>query len=269
MSKESSSADFSKSAINSAVLRTTLQHPSVLYPGAVGILGGAAALLLGPSTLLLALMAGGISIAGLALSTNFGFRREYFANNYIKQLYQDMEKERHQRKDQLKIALKEVNSKEGLSQFSRLSEKFSAFEAMLGEKLQPGELTYGRYLGMAEQVYLAALDNLSSMVHAVKSMNVINTDYVNQRIQELNSQKSGPETDEEIESLKDRLELKQKQQKKVQSLLSQNEKAMTKMDLTIASIADMRTEEARASMDIEAAMNELQRLAHKAKDYSQ
>lgn len=268
MDKNSEIADFSKSAVNSAVIKSTFQHPSVLYPGAVGILGGAAALLLGPSTLLIGLLAGGLGIAGLALSTNFGFRREHFANSYIKQLYEKMEQERLERKRHLQLALNEVRSNEGLNQYKRLTEKFTAFQNLLGEKLTPGELTYGRYLGMAEQVYLAALDNLSAMVGTIKSMNVIDVKYIESRIEELSSKKDNPETKEELEALMERLKLKDTQHVKIQNLLSQNEKAMTKMDMTIAAIADMRTESTRATMDFEAAMSELQRLAHKAKDYS-
>jgi septal ring factor EnvC (AmiA/AmiB activator) len=145
---------------------------------------------------------------------------------------------------------------------------------MLQQKLNPTELTYGRYLGMAEQVYLGALDNLQNVANTLKMLTAIDLNYTKQRLQQLqnnggnNGGNNSNHGAKEIASLQERIALHQKQTEKVTTLLAQNEEAMTKIDVTIAAIADMRTEDGQATLDIETAMNELQRLASKAKEYS-
>ena len=69
-------------------------------------------------------------------------------------------------------------------------------------------------------------------------------------------------------ALLERLGLREKQKEKAQGFLSLNEEAMTNMDKTIAAITEMRTEDDRAKMELETAMNRLQDLASRAKDYN-
>lgn len=259
--------DFSKPAVQKAVALNTLEHPAVLYPTTISVLGGFAAVLMGANPILLAIAAGGAGAAVLSWAINFGLRREHFANQYVKKLHAQIENQRREREQQLQKVLAEVNSDEGRSQFSRVTEKFAAFEKLLARKLNPSELTYGRYLGMAEQVYLGTLDNLQHVADTLKMMSVIDLDYTQNRLALLQSAPSDIHA-KEIQTLQERLALHAQQADKVQKMLSQNEEAMTKMDLTIAAIADLRTEGGRASLDMETAMNELQRLANKAKDYS-
>lgn len=265
--KQLKTRDFSKPAVQKAVALNTLEHPAVLYPTSISILGGFAALLMGANPVLLAIAAGGAGAAVLSWAVNYGLRRDHFANQYVKKLHAQMQNQRLAREKELQRVLAEVKSEEGGSQFSRITEKFITFEKLLARKLNPGELTYGRYLGMAEQVYLGVLDNLQHVADTLKMMAAIDVNYTQKRLRQL--QKDSPQRNaKEIESLQERLALHARQADKVQKLFAQNEEAMTKMDLTVAAIADMRTEGGRASLDMETAMNELQRLAGKAKDYS-
>jgi hypothetical protein len=267
--KDLKPVDFSQAAVKKAVVWDTIEHPVVLYPTVMSVLGGASLWLFGLNPLLIAVAAGGVGVAFLSWLINYGFRRNAFANAYVKKLYDQMEEQRRLRKHHLKTALAEVKSIEGESQFKRLSQKFSTFESILKQKLNPGELTYGRYLGMAEQVYLGAIDNLQHVANTLKTVEVIDVDYINLRMKELNKIATlSNENRKELDALGERLALFKKQHEKVQTLLAQNEEAMTKIDITIAAIADMRTGDETASMDIETAMNELQRLAGRAKDYS-
>ena len=56
-------ADFSKKAISRAVLKQTTQHPSVLYPAGAAVIGGLAAIALGPGMVALGAVIGGGAIA--------------------------------------------------------------------------------------------------------------------------------------------------------------------------------------------------------------
>lgn len=267
--KKADRYDFSQAAVKKAVVRDTVEHPVVLYPTVASVLSGFWIGLMGFNPWIIAVTAGGVTLALLAWAVNYGLRRDTFANDYVKKLYQKMEEQRRVRKAKLEAALAEVNSDEGTSQFMRLGEKFAAFESMLGKKLNPAELTYGRYLGMAEQVYLGALDNLQQVADTLKSVEVIDANYIKQRLKELEGLGSSSENaKKERSTLQERLTLYEKQHANVHTLLAQNEQAMTKIDVTIAAITDMRTEDGSATLDIETAMNELQRLASRAGDYS-
>lgn len=259
--------DFSAKSVNKAVALDVLEHPGFLYPAAGGVLGGLAALLLGANPVVLAIAAGGLGIAGLSWLINFGLRREHFANLYVRKIFTRMERQRREQMNALRKSLDQVDCAEGEAQFGRLNEKFSAFQRMLSDKLNPAELTYGRYLGMGEQVYLGSLDNLQRVVNTLKTVQVIDDEYISKRLKEL-QRKTGSDNAKEVQSLQERQDLRNRQLVKVQQLLAQNEEAMTKIDLTIAAIADMETEPGQASMQLDAAMMELQRLAQRAKHYS-
>ncbi|MDH5178687.1 MAG: hypothetical protein OEZ39_08875 [Gammaproteobacteria bacterium] len=267
---EINSADFSQQAISRAVKREMLESPGVLYPAAGGALGLLAGALLLPTWWMFGIGLGGLLLGSGFFAANYNLRRETYANRYVQKLFEKMEAQRKERTAKLKESLQKVGSAEGLSQYQRINNKFENLRGMLTEKLNQGELTHTRYLAIAEQVYLGVLDNLYDLTNALRSVGSIEVNHVNQRLKQI--EKSGKltkELDSEREALLQRLALKQAQENKVQQYLAQNEKAMTQLDMTIAAISDMRTEDDRAELDIETAMNRLQDLAKRARHYSQ
>ena len=164
--------------------------------------------------------------------------------------------------------LQQLGFIDGLSQLNRLQEKYQAFERLLQRKLNPEEITFSRYLGMAEQVFLSALDNLQRVAHVKQGAEAINEGFIRRRIDELKA--NGTLTavqQQELDALRARLELKEKQSGRVDEWLAQNEEAMTQLDLTMAAIAEMNTVRGQAGMDMESAMAELQRLAARSGEY--
>ena len=150
-----------------------------------------------------------------------------------------------------------------------LKQKLDSLTEVLNHRLSAGEMTYGRYLGTAEQVYLAAIDNLMDISVVLKSVSTINSDYIANRLEELgNLAEISDETEREVESLEKRLSLLSQQTKRVAELFSQNESAMTALDNTATALADTKTGKGEASMDAEAAMVELEILANRASKYS-
>jgi len=258
--------DFSQAAVNRQVLRQTVEHPSVLYTGLVGILGLAGTLILGPGMLTLGAAVAGTLGAAAVWGANYSLRRERFAQRYIQQAMAQLEQRRKVQAKDIQAALEETGSQEGARQFSRLADKFAAFRRMLGDKLSPGELTYARYLGTAEQVYLSALDNLGAMAGLLRSAGAIDEPYVRQRMADLQGQ-ADAHSQRELQALEQRLGLRRTQLDRVADLLARNEEAMTQMDVATAEIAAMNTGTKQASVDMETAINELARLARRAKDY--
>ncbi len=266
--KDIKKADLSTKAINSAITKQTVQHPIVLYPAVIGVLGIIAGLLLDAGLLSWVIGIGGLATSILSFGVNRGFRKEEFASAYIEELFSQLEKKRKDYTLKLENVLNDVDSQEGIKQFKRLADKFLTFNGMLKSKLKPGEITYSRYNAMAEQVYLGALDNLNDLANTMKGIQSIDETYINKRLDELVNPNGSEHTLKEVDALKSRLELLKKQRQKIDFYLSQNEEAMTRMDEAIVAITDLKTEDMRADMDLEQAMSHLQDIAQRSKDYN-
>jgi len=267
--KRSGQADFSPQAITRAVLKSTVQKPYVLYPAAIGILGGMAALLLSPSWLFVVPAALGATIGLGAWVVDATIRREQHAGEYLNHMQQILAGRVDRTIRTLERELREAESEQGLGQLERLRSKYHAFEELLRRKLDPGEITFRRYLGMTEQVFLAGLDNLKHVSDTLKGSSAIDELHVRQRLQGLDAQGSQTAAQQrEYSTLQARLELLGSQRAKVQEWFSQNEAAMTQMDSIMAAIAEMDTANAHAVMGMESAMQELEMLAERAKSYS-
>lgn len=139
---------------------------------------------------------------------------------------------------------------------------------LLDKKFNTGELTYGSYLGAAEQVYLSVLDNLLKSVSLLQSVETIDPEYINGRYRELQALDQVTEADErEFEALQKRLDIRNNQIQQVNTLLTENEESMTIMDETIAAIADLQTGKGLGENDLQTAMDHLKEIAGRTKSY--
>lgn len=150
-------------------------------------------------------------------------------------------------------------------QLKALRDKRKNLVDVLNRRLDAGELTYARYLTTAQQVYLAALDNLHEVAISLRSISTIDRDYVESRLDDLAGQSSDSSQSERT-SLEGRLALLTSQEDKVARMLAQNESGMTAMDRTAAALADAPI--GRTPADAEAAMTALEELAQRAAKYA-
>ena len=262
-------ADFSAQAIQRAVLAASSQHPAVVYPAALGILGGiGAAVFAGPALAAGAVLAGGGLAVG-AFVAHYVWGRERLASRYLAKAHQALVTQREQVLTELKRALHELDSHEGLAQLDRFGEKLAAFETILGEKFRPHELTYGRFLGIAEQVYLAGTDALDSIVNALRAGATIDVDYIRKRLKALaDDPATSPAEVAEVEGLQQQLAVMNRHRQRIDDALAANERALAQFDASIAALAEIRTGAGAAAVDMETAMQELARVAAQAKSYS-
>jgi len=163
--------------------------------------------------------------------------------------------------------LEALGSKQGLQQASQLQKKFDNLVDVLKRRLNVNETTYRRYAGMAEQVYLASLDNLNEASICLRSVSAIDSEELKKRMTELQGCESEKER-QELEALNQRLGLLEDQNSRAASLLAQNETAMTLLDKTAGILADTKTEKGQASVDAETAMMELERIAKQTNKYA-
>jgi len=261
--------DLSKRAVDWAVLSGSLQHPAVVYPAAAGVLGGIGAALLTASPVLVAGAVVGGGVALLALGVNCLFRRDFFASRYLEAAHQSVVAYRTAVLENLEEDLRSHKAREALSQLERFGEKVKAFEDVLDDKLGRKELTYARFLGIAEQVYLSGMDNLRQVALAKKSVATVDETYIRGRIKALGAAgEPSPARKQEAASLQQQLELAAKQHAGVEALLAQNEQALAQLDLALAAVTDMKTGSSQSSVSMETAMSDLQHVASRAGAYS-
>jgi hypothetical protein len=150
-------------------------------------------------------------------------------------------------------------------QLNALEEKRDNLVEVLNRRLEAGELTYARYLSTAQQVYLAALDNLSEVAVAMRSISAIDNEYIDSRLGDLQDQQ-GETAVAERASLQDRRSLREGQEKRIADLLAQNESAMTLIDRTATALADAPI--GKEPQDADAAMAALREMAERASKYA-
>lgn len=269
--------DFSEGATKKAVLNETLQNPITLFGAASGILGGLATVLFDGGLIVSTVALGGAALSVSSWLINYFGRNKILADRHLKKLHLELEKRKEAALKQIKLDLEELKSiadaqhlaKQGSDQFLKSVEKYRNLESILKQKFSQTEITYVRYLGTAEQVYLTILDKLLDVTNTLKAIRTIDLDYIEERLQVLSQLQQPTEADRrEQDTLQNRLDLRKKQIQKVNILLTDNEEAMTALDHTAAAISETKTVKGRANADFESAMNELQRLANQAKRYN-
>ncbi|MGI0118871.1 hypothetical protein [Zooshikella sp. RANM57] len=259
--------DLSKKAISKAVLKRSLQSPFLLYPTVVGVLSTAAMLFFDFSTI--ALMGAITGFAGASL----GWIYEYFIqeNNHIiaflGQIHESMVVKRNEMLKKLESELNSVDSKEGIRQLELFKKKFDNFQDILQKKFTSTELTFSRYLAIAEQVFLAGLDNLEGVALGLKSVSAMDTESLHKKIVKLTE--DGSATAElERKTLQSRLDMYESQLQRMHDLLVTNEQALTQIDNVSTQLANIKTTSGRAKVDMDIAMQELQQVAERATDYN-
>ncbi len=271
-------ADFSREATKKAVLMATLEHPVTMYSAGVGILGTLAVGLFGAATVPVAAALGGLGIGMGSALYNYFVRGEALADLHVRKLYEDLAKARLKVMDGLEKSLKRLGEKaqgevgeqaeQGAEQFAQAGERFKTLKQTLDDKLQPGELTYGRYLGAAEQVYLSVLDNLTIMSAQLQSVGAIDTRYIASRRKALRALSDPCKADqEELKTLEERAHLVKETLDKVNDLVTRNEVAITQMDKLSTALAELRTQPGGAAVDLDTAIREMEELAKQAYRY--
>lgn len=254
-------------SIKSAVLKNTLQHPLVLYSSVTGVLAAVTGVIFNFGSLPFLISAGGAATAFGSWLFEYFARQEKHSMDYISEITEGLNREREEKIARLGLELEKVNCLDGVKQLELLKGKYRNFEEILSTKLTPTEMTYSRYLGIAEQVYLAILDNLDKVYLSLKSVSAVDPEHLIVRLQKLERNHSD-QAAEERKTLSRRLGLRQEQLNCATNLILANEHALTELDHVTAKIASVQMNKGRADLDLDMAMEELRRLAERADQYA-
>lgn len=267
MTKQNLSQELTPGAIKKAVMGTTLQRPLTVYPATIGLLGGFYALVFGSNPIALGALAAGGSVTLLSWMYEYFIKGDDHANQYVTYFRKELEKRRISALQHLESELKSIHNDQAVTQVKLFRVKYDNFHAILDRKLDPSEITYNRYLSIAEQVFLNGLDNLEKAAIALKSISTIDRGRIARDMQNLANDNS-PASQQRLNELKTRLALKDEQINRVNELLLINEKALTQLDHVATRLANIDTRQNRAHVDMEDAMQELKRLISRTDQFS-
>ncbi len=259
--------DISPESIKKAVVSTTLQRPLTVYPATIGLVGGFYALLFGGSTIALAALIAGTGITALNWIYEYFVKGDDYANQFVIKFRKELEQRRIETLRHLENELKGIKNDQAVAQIKLFASKYDNFHSILERKLDSTEITYNRYLSIAEQVFLNGLDNLENAAISLRSISTIDKSRISQDLAKLKN-KDTEESRQRIIELRTRLELRDEQLDRVSDLLLTNEKALTQLDQVATKIANIDTKQNRAHVDMEDAMEELRHLISRADQYS-
>ena len=228
--------------IKSNVLNTTVTNPMTIYPMCGGMLLLAFWFIF-DATWIFTLI-GALAVCGSIglFCYNYFGRFHYYQAIYFAKLRSDNEKISKKKLRVVQQYLGERGWDQGAAQVDKLQVKMESFERVLNKKFETGEFAHARYHGIAEQVYLNALETLEQVVIELEAIDSIDPEYLEGRIEELEHKKGTASEVIERDSLIERYELRQSGLERAEILLAQNEQAMTGLDVIATDIATAKTD---------------------------
>lgn len=270
--------DFSAKASKKVLLKETLLHPLTLYAGGAGLLS-----LLGIGLFGANWLNGSIAMVTIAISFgtwifNYCARSELYIGRHLESLQKIMESQKKALTEKLSGSLAQIVPtggtedlvKQARAQFPMVNSKFEGFKSLLADKFAPTEITYGRYLGSGEQIYLSVLDQLNQVVTLFKSIEATDLKYTKNRMDDLRKNLTSLSSDDrdELVALEKRVKIMEDSIREIDRILSRNEEGLTALDLARSSIASIKTAKGQATAQLPDAIKDLEELAQRAKQYS-
>ncbi len=269
--------EYLPAAIQKAVVQTGIKHPATIYPIALGVSSAVVGALFETPALLAAALGLGLAGSLWAVSTIF-FRHESIGSKYLDQLHRKQKRYESFLVKQIAADLRECRrtdglkeaASQGIDQLKSIQIKLANVKELLEMKLRPNEITFGRFLGAAEQVSLGVLDSLATLAGLLKSSASIEPEYITRRLAQLSEKPEQNEDDQsQRKALEDRLALWEDQLRKANQLMARNEEAMTELERVSAAVAQWNSGHKFSTNDLEGTIKRLQELAAQAHEYDQ
>lgn len=252
--------------ISKDLLRETLTGPVFVYSlaGSVSLAAMAAAIgfdgagwyVLGTGIVLGA-------AAGLWAVISQGFLRDRRMYQRMVRLRERMADEIKDRKERLMQGVEDHSDERSARQLQDLISKFDLVQRTLGQRFDTGEMTYVRYLGTAEQVYLGAFDNLETILESRDALESTDRKALDRQLKE--AERAGQER--VVASTRQRIEIHDRAQGRIETLYAANEEAVMRLEQVQEALIGLNTGQGLASAPLEQAMEELHRLAARTAEY--
>ncbi|KJG01976.1 hypothetical protein [Photobacterium angustum] len=260
----SNTIKLSEKELSARLNKETINHPVTLSLGVVGLLSGVAGVLFSSSELFMVIV--GVSFFTLTGCLFFVLNRSVIGKHkamlkIIEQLRTETRTKREQMSESIKTGLIKFKKSNALHQLNQLKEKFETFNSVLNLQFDNDEMTHGRYLTTAEQLYLGAVDNLRSYMILCHSISAIDIKHIERQLKK----KELPEDTKN--TLSQRLAIYQSTAEEMDDILAANEQVMTKIDEVTSSLGSIQTREGLGEVRLNTAMQEIQVLINRTEKY--
>lgn len=255
----------STQSLHQVLFKKSLSSPYVLYPTVAAVLGTVAGALFGFTGIIAGMVVGGAIAAAGGFTTEFAFRRDKNMKRIVTEITKRMEQRRQTLVHDLKQEIANLRLASAEKQLNDFQLKFATFVDVLDDRFSPTELTFMRYMNVAEQVYLSGMDNLRNAVISHKAISVLDIADLRTRMSTL---ESSPDKDKERAVLVERIHGYDATMKQITDLMLMNERALTMLDQVTQKLARTQVEKGMADSDTESAVNELGRLGTMLAQYA-
>jgi hypothetical protein len=255
----------STQSLHQVLLQKSIASPYVLYPTVAAVLGAVAGTLFGFSGIIAGVAVSGAIAAVGGFTTEFAFRRDRNMKRIVSEITKQMEERRQTLVSDLQREIANLKLASAEKQLNDFQIKFTTFVDVLDDRFSPTELTFMRYMNVAEQVYLSGMDNLRNAVISHKALTASDIKELRTRMSQIGTTS---EKDKERDILVERIHGYEATTNQIAELMLKNERALTMLDQVTQKLARTQVEKGMADSDTESAISELGRLGAMLSQYA-
>lgn len=222
---------------------------------------------------------GGIMIPGLIVLMRAIFKRATYIEQARDEVVQGVQQAWLDRLKQLEREINDCRNIPGAyemaqaaaSQFDHARQVRENFHKLLSRRLETTELTFNRFSTGAEEVFRSLLDNLALIAERLQSVRTIDPEFIRSRIDgiEMEAKRNQGQLADadrsELQILKDRLALRDRQIHAANSLITENERSLAILEKFGTAVIEMKTSSGFSTTALEETTAELEELARRVR----
>ncbi len=258
--------DFSEAVVKKAVRSAGYLHPLTVYPPVIGIGAGVVAILFG-FEILFYLAAIGI-LAGIGNATlRLFFLRDKIAINFQRLQRKALAEQARRATEELESNLSELGRERAAKQVKYLKDTFFRFKEKLVTQIGKDKPEYEQYLGSAEVMYLAALNNLRAVADNERDKRLIDVEDSKRRIEELKREhKQGlRDNTEEIDAQERQIKSFELAEENSRDLIAEVEGSLTALTEVTRSLSEITATRESMRHNVTQAMKKFHHIADRNK----
>ncbi len=264
--QEISVTDFTEKAVRKAVKSTGYLHPLTLYPPVIGIGAGVVAILFGFEILFYLAALGILAGIGNAALRIF-FLRDKIAFKFQRMKRKALAEQARRATEELEKNLLELGRERAAKQVKYLKDTFFRFKEKLISRIGKDKPEYEQYLGSAEVMYLAALNNLKAVADNERDKRLIDVEDSKRRIEELKAeQKKGiRDNTDEIDAQKRQITAFEHAENNSRDLIAEVEGSITALTEVTRSLSEIAATRESMQHNVNQAMAKFHHIADRNK----
>ena len=258
--------DFSDESVKKAVRSTGLLHPMTLYPPVLGISAGVVSVLFGFQTLLYFAALGIFAGIGNAV-LRMVFLKDKIALNFQRMNRKVLADQARRATEELESNLLELGRERAAKQVKYLKDTFLRFREKLVTQIGKDKPEYEQYLGSAEVMYLAALNNLKAVADNERDKRLVDVEDSKRRIEELKAeQKEGiRDNTDEIEAQERQIRAFELAEHNSRDLIAEVEGSITALTEVTRSLSEITATRESMQQNVTQAMKKFHHIADRNK----